>query len=53
MDVAAEFHGFYNACRVKGEASELLQARLTLVECTRVVIRNVLDLIKIDAPERM
>lgn len=53
MDVAAEFHSFYNACRVKGEAMELLQARLTLVECTRVVIRNVLDLIKIDAPERM
>jgi arginyl-tRNA synthetase len=53
MDVAAEFHSFYNACRVKGEAPELLQARLTLVECTRVVIRNVLDLIKIEAPERM
>ena len=30
-----------------------LQARLTLVECTRVVIRNVLDLIRIEAPERM
>lgn len=53
MDVAAEFHSFYNACRVKGEAVELQQARLTLVECTRIVIRNVLDLIKIDAPERM
>lgn len=53
MDVAAEFHSFYNACRVKGEVPELLQARLTLVECTRIVIRNVLDLIKIDAPERM
>ena len=53
MDVAAVFHSFYAACRVKGEAPELLQARLTLVECTRVVIRNVLDLIKIDAPERM
>jgi arginyl-tRNA synthetase len=53
MDVAAEFHSFYAACRVKGEAETLLQARLTLVECTRVVIRNVLDLIRIEAPERM
>ncbi len=53
MDVAAEFHSFYNACHVKGEAQELLQARLTLVECTRIVIRSILDLIKIGAPERM
>lgn len=53
MDVAAEFHSFYAACRVKGETIGLLQARLTLVECTRVVIRNVLDLIRIEAPERM
>ena len=53
MDVAAEFHSFYAACRVKGEEATILQARLTLVECTRVVIRNVLDLIRIDAPERM
>lgn len=53
MDVAAEFHSFYAACRVKGEAAALLQARLTLVESTRVVIRNVLDLIRIEAPERM
>lgn len=53
MEVAAMFHSFYNACRVKGEQAELLQARLTLVECTRTVIKNALDLIKINAPERM
>jgi len=53
MDVAAVFHSFYNACRVKGEQTDLLQARLALVECTRLVIRSILDLIKIDAPERM
>ena len=53
MDVAANFHSFYNACRVKGEVEPLLMARLELVECTRIVIRNVLDLISISAPERM
>ncbi len=53
MDVASDFHSFYNACRVKGEEEPLLQARLLLVNCTLTVIRNVLDLIRIQAPEKM
>ncbi len=53
MDVAADFHSFYNACRVKGEEDDLLQARLLLVNCTKIVIKNVLDLIGINAPEKM
>lgn len=53
MEVAAGFHSFYNACRVKGEEEELMMARLILVDCTRIVIRNILELIKIDAPEKM
>lgn len=53
MDVASSFHSFYNACRVKGEEEDLLQARLFLVHCTKTVIKNVLDLIGIDAPEKM
>jgi arginyl-tRNA synthetase len=53
MDVASDFHSFYNACRVKGEEEALLQARLLLVSCTLTVIRNVLDLIRIQAPEKM
>jgi arginyl-tRNA synthetase len=53
MDVAASFHSFYNACRVKGEEEELMMARLILVDCTRIVIKNILELIKIDAPEKM
>jgi len=50
MDVAAHFHSFYNACRVKGEEEPLMMARLMLVDSTRIVIRNVLDLISIHAP---
>jgi len=38
---------------VKGEEEPLLQARLLLVRCTLTVIRNVLDLIRIQAPEKM
>ena len=53
MDVAANFHSFYNACRVKGEEEPLMMARLMLVDSTRIVIRNVLDLISIHAPEKM
>jgi arginyl-tRNA synthetase len=53
LDVASLFHSFYNACRVKGEEKELMKARATLVDCTRIVIKNVLELIKINAPERM
>lgn len=53
LEVAASFHSFYNACRVRGEEAELMKARLVLVDCTRIVIRNVLDLLSISAPERM
>ncbi len=53
MDVASGFHSFYNACRVKGEEENLLQARLLLVNCTLTVIRNVLNLIRIQAPDKM
>lgn len=53
MDVASGFHSFYNACRVKGEQEDILQARLFLIHCTKIVIKNVLDLIRIDAPEKM
>jgi arginyl-tRNA synthetase len=53
MDVASDFHSFYNACRVKGEEDNLMYARLLLVNCTKIVIKNVLDLIGISAPEKM
>lgn len=53
MEVAGQFHSFYNACRVKGEQEEMMKARIFLVDCTRIVICNVLSLLKISAPERM
>jgi arginyl-tRNA synthetase len=52
-DVASLFHSFYNACRVKGEEAGLMTARLLLVDATRIVIRNVLDILSITAPEKM
>ena len=53
MDLAALFHKFYNACRVKGAEEPLLQARLTLCDAARTVLKNALAMLKIDAPESM
>ena len=51
--LAACFHRFYGACRIKGEAPEVMAARLKLADDTRVVLRNGLKLIGVDAPEKM
>jgi arginyl-tRNA synthetase len=53
LDTAALFHSFYNACRVRGEEEGLMKARLLLVDCSRIVIRNVLGILNISAPEKM
>ena len=52
-ELATAFHSFYNSCRVKEEDEELMDARLKLVDCTRIVIEGVLKMLKIDAPEKM
>ena len=53
MDLSSQFHTFYNACRVKGEDLELMKSRILLIQCTKQVIKNVLDILGIEAPERM
>ncbi len=53
LDLAGLFHKFYNACRVKGEAEPLMQARLSLCAAARTVLKNALSLLKIDAPASM
>ncbi len=52
-DLAAAFHKFYNACRIKGEEPALLYARLKLADTTRSVLRNAMELIGCTAPEKM
>ncbi len=52
-DLATVFHSFYNSCRVKDDNEKLMDARLKLVDCTRIVIEGVLKMLKIDAPEKM
>ena len=53
MDLASSFHTFYTACRVKGEDEDLMNARLKLVDSTRIVLKGVLTMLKISAPEKM
>lgn len=53
MDLAGFFHSFYNSCRVKGEDIELMKARLVLIYSTRVVLKSVLNILGITAPEKM
>lgn len=53
LQLASLFHKFYNACRVKGDNESLTQARLNLCIVTKIVINNVLTMLKISAPESM
>jgi len=53
IELAARFHRFYNACRIKGEADDVVAARLKLADCVRVVIKSCLNLIGVTAPEKM
>ena len=51
--LAGDFHRFYNACRLKGEAPGLLAARLKLADTVRSVLANGLNLLGVTAPEKM
>jgi len=53
LDLAAIFHHFYRDCRVISEDKELSKARLSLVLATKTVLKDVLDLMGISAPEKM
>ena len=53
QELAACFHRFYNACRIKGEDAAVQAARLKLADDTRIVLKNGLKLIGVDAPEKM
>jgi arginyl-tRNA synthetase len=56
-ELAGAYHRFYDACRVlpMGDepANDLHRARLWLMDATRIVLSNGLDLLGVSAPERM
>ncbi len=53
MELAGCFHRFYTACHIREEVPALAAARLRLADDARIVLRNGLALIGVDAPEHM
>ncbi|MFA6296428.1 MAG: arginine--tRNA ligase [Patescibacteria group bacterium] len=51
--IADKFHNFYEKCRVLTEDEELTEARLGLVEATRIVLGETLDLMGIEKKTKM
>ena len=47
------FHKFYADCRIISEDDQLTNARLALTSATKIVIGNGLELLGINAPEKM
>ena len=52
-EVANRLHTYYNAHNVLGVDDDLRTARLSLLDATRQVISNGLDVLGVDAPEKM
>ena len=53
IELAARFHRFYNACRIRGAEPRLLAARLKLADSVRITIENALAIVGVSAPEKM
>jgi arginyl-tRNA synthetase len=53
IELAARFHRFYSACRIRGEERGVLLARLKLADTVRLVIENCLSILGVTAPEKM
>ena len=52
--LAQLFHAFYNECKVIDLSNiEVSQQRLALVEASRITMRNALDLVGVNAPNKM
>ena len=53
IDLASQFHKFYESTQVISDNKELTQARLALLKATQITLKNTLDLLGVSAPEKM
>lgn len=53
QDLATVFHSFYMQCRVVTEDEKMTKARLKLVEAAKTVLARTLNLMGMNAPDRM
>lgn len=53
LDLAQSFNEFYHNCPVKQEEGDLQKARVRLIECVKIVLKNGLSLLGIDVVDKM
>lgn len=53
VELAARFHRFYTACRIREAEPEVREARMVLCAATRTVIAAGLHVLGVSAPEKM
>ena len=53
QDLATVFHAFYKDCRVVSDDKAMTSARLKLIKAAKLVLGRTLNLMGMDAPERM
>ena len=53
LDLAENFHSFYQKCQVISDNKELTEKRLSLILATKIVLENVLQLMGVSTPEKM
>jgi arginyl-tRNA synthetase len=53
LDLAREFHNFYEKERILGEKQDLTTARLELIKAARIIFKNLFELLGISLPKRM
>lgn len=53
QELASEFHSFYNSNRVISDDKEMMRARLALVIGVKKVLQNALNILAVNAPEKM
>lgn len=53
FELAQAYHKFYDSCKIKDAESDVRLSRLALCSAARTALRNVLALLKVEAPEKM
>ncbi|AKL98397.1 arginine--tRNA ligase [Endomicrobium proavitum] len=53
IELADNYHKFYEKCRVLSDDSALTSARLKLLEAVVIIIKNGLDILGVSSPEKM
>ena len=53
IDLAKDLQKFYENCRVISDDKELTKSRIILISACKIVLKNALDIMGINSPERM